>query len=113
MGIIVNLIISTVAVYITAFLLPGVQISGWITALIVAIILGLVNTFIKPIIQLVALPITLLTLGLFSVILNGLLILLVAAIIPGFTIVSFLWALAFGIVLWLVNLVLDTFTGSK
>jgi putative membrane protein len=112
MSLIISLIVGTIAVYVTSYVLPGVQVDGWITALIVSVILGIVNTFIKPIIQIIALPITVLTLGLFSIIINGVLILLVAALVPGFTIQNFLWALAFGLVLWLVNAVLDSVTGN-
>lgn len=113
MGLIIRLIISTLAVYFTAYLLPGVQIDDWITALMAAIFLGVVNMFVKPIIQLIALPITILTLGLFSIVVNGLLILLVAALIPGFAIDGFIWALAFGLVLWVVHGVLDALSGDK
>jgi putative membrane protein len=108
MGMIINLIVSAVAVYLTAYILPGVAVDGWISALVAALVLGVVNTFIKPIIKIIALPITVITLGLFSVIINGLLILLVAAVVPGFSVNGFLWALIFGVILWLVNSVLHS-----
>jgi putative membrane protein len=76
-------------------------------ALAVAIVLGLINTFVRPILIFVTFPLTIITLGLFILVINTLLILLAAAIVPGFAVDGFFWALLFGIVLWLVNSVLQ------
>lgn len=112
MSIIINLLINAVAVFITAYLLQaGVSVDGFVTALIVAVVLGLVNTFIKPIIHILALPFNIITLGLFSIVINGLMILLVDALVAGFEVQNFLWALLFSFVLSLVNSVLSRFTG--
>lgn len=111
MSILINLLINGLAVFITSYILSaGVKVDGFISALIVAVVLGLVNTFIKPIISVLALPLTVVTLGLFSIVINALMILLVDAIIPGFTVSGFLWALLFSFVLSLVNSVLGNFT---
>ncbi|HRN70459.1 MAG TPA: phage holin family protein [Candidatus Woesebacteria bacterium] len=111
MSLIVQLIVNTLAVMITAFLLQsGVQVASFWTALVVAVVLGVINTFIKPIVTLLTLPINFLTLGLFSLIINGLMIMLVGALVEGFEVTNFLWAVLFSIVLSLVNAVLGSFT---
>ena len=106
MQIIVNLILSAIAVFVSAYVLPGVKIDGFVTALVVAILLAVVNTFIKPLVLLLTLPINILTLGLFSLIINALMVMLVAAIVPGFHVNGILWALVFSIVLSLVSSVI-------
>lgn len=109
MKIIISLILNAIAVYITAAILPGVHISSLINTLVVAVVLGLVNTFIKPIISIFALPFTILTLGLFSFIISGLMVLIVSKLVPGFTVDNFLWAMAFALVLSIVNSFLGMF----
>jgi len=114
MGIIVSLLINSLAVAITAYLLqPNVQIDSFLTAVVVAVVLGVINTFIKPIIGLLTLPITLLTLGLFSLIINGLFILIVSGLVEGFTVSNFGWAIVFSIVLSIVNALLGMLSNNK
>jgi putative membrane protein len=103
MSIIINLLISGLAVFVSAYILPGVSVTGFGSALVAAVVLGIVNAFIKPVISIFALPITVLTLGLFSIVINGLLVLLVSAIVPGFDVDGFLWAIVFAFVLSLIN----------
>lgn len=103
MTIIINWIFSAVAIVIAAYLLPGVHVSNFITALVLAVVLGVLNAFIKPIFILLTLPITIMTLGLFALVVNAIFILLAAAIVPGFGVDGFWWALIFGIVLSLIN----------
>jgi len=108
MGIIVRLLINSLAVAITAYLLSaGVRIDSFFTAVVVAVVLGIINTFIKPIILLFTLPINLLTLGLFTFVINGVFILLVGRLVAGFDVAGFWWAVLFSIVLALVNSVLN------
>ncbi|MBI5452497.1 phage holin family protein [Candidatus Gottesmanbacteria bacterium] len=103
MKIIVNLLLNALAVLISAYLLPGVKVDGYFTAIVVAVVLGIVNTILKPILILFTLPITILTLGLFTFIINALMILLVSNLVPGFSVKGFGWALIFSLVLSLVN----------
>lgn len=103
-----NLLVKSMAVFITAYLLPGVKVADFWTAVIVAIVLGLVNMVIKPILVILTLPITILTLGIFALIINALMILLVSALVPGFTVKSFAWALLFSLVLSLVSSFLNS-----
>ncbi len=95
---------------ITARLLPGVKVANWQTAIVVAIALGLANTVIRPVLVVLTLPVTILTLGLFTFVISALLVLLVSALIPGFTVANFWWALAFSLVLSLVHAFLHILT---
>lgn len=84
---------------ITAWILPGVHLNGVFAALVTAAILGLVNGVLRPILFIFTLPLTILTLGLFTFVLNALMVLLSAAIVEGFTVDGFWWALLFSLVL--------------
>ena len=108
-SIILSLLISSVAVFATAKILPGVHVDTFGTAVVVAIVLGLVNTFIRPLLLILTLPINILTLGLFTLVIIALLVMLVSAIVPGFKVDGFWWALIFGIVLWIINSFLFSF----
>ena len=103
---IINILIGAVAVFATAYVLPGVHVSGFLAALVAAIFLGVTNTFVKPFIILLTLPINILTLGLFTFVINGLLVMLVATIVPGFSVDGFWWAVLFSIIMSLVNIFL-------
>jgi len=114
MMILVNWLISAAAIGIAAYILPGVHIQGGVwTLLVLAIVLGLINAVLKPILKLLTLPITILTLGLFSLVINALLILLATAIVPGFVVDGFWWALLFSIVLSLINGVFSSMKDEK
>lgn len=99
----ITILLSTVAVFVTAHILPGVKIEGWGTALVVAIVLAIVNAFIRPLIFILTLPINILTLGLFTFVIIALMVMLVSAIVPGFHVNGFWWAMAFGLVLAIIN----------
>ncbi|MEQ9279305.1 MAG: phage holin family protein [Balneola sp.] len=96
-------LLNSVAVFATSKILPGVEIKNFWSAIVVAALLAIVNTFLTPIIQLIALPVTLITLGLFALVINTLMIMLVDALVDGFKIKNFWWALLFGIVMSLVS----------
>ncbi len=106
MSIIINWLVATIAIIISAYLLPGVRVAGFGSALVAAVVLGIINAFIKPILILLTLPINILTLGLFTLVINALIIILAADIVPGFKVDGFWWALAFSVVLSIVNTVL-------
>ena len=111
MGILINWVLSAIAIIITAYLLPGVHVNSLTAALITAVVLGIVNAVLKPILILFTLPLTILTLGLFMFVINALLILFVSALVPGFKVDSFWWAVLFSIVLSIVNSILQKVTG--
>lgn len=112
MSILVNWLISALAILVSSYLLAGVHISGFTTSLVVAVVLGLVNAFIKPILIILTLPINILTLGLFTLVINALVILITSAIVPGFKVDGFWWALGFSIILSLVNSFLHSLAQS-
>jgi putative membrane protein len=95
---IARLITTTLAVIIVSWLLPGVHIDSVITAILFAIVLALLNVLIKPLLILLTLPITFLTLGLFLLVINALVMLLAAEMVPGFSIDGFWWAVLFSII---------------
>jgi putative membrane protein len=109
MGIIINWLLAALAIMATAYLLPGVSLSGFVPALVTALVLGLVNAFIKPVLLLLTLPINILTLGLFTLVINALLIMLVSKLVSGFQVQGFWWALVFSVVLTMVNWGLNIF----
>ena len=102
----VNWLLSTFAVLITAYLVSGVTVRSFWAALIAALVLGIVNTIIRPILVVLTLPLTLVTLGLFIFVINALMVMLTSAIVPGFHVNNFWWALLFSLVLSLINIVL-------
>lgn len=109
MEILINWIVNAMIVFSVAYVMPGAHVDSFVTALVVALVLGIVNAILKPILIILTLPITIITLGLFTLVLNALLILLVSKIVPGFTINGFLWALVFGIVLSIANTFIHSF----
>jgi putative membrane protein len=96
-------LISTLAVIITAYLLPGVSVRSFWTALLVALVLGIINAIIRPIFVVLTLPLTVVTLGLFLFVINAVLILLTSAVVPGFEVRGFWWALLFSLVLSVIS----------
>lgn len=101
--ILATILLSTIAVFVTGRILPGVHVDSFGTALVVAIVLGVVNAFIRPLVLILTLPINILTLGLFTFVIIGGLVLLVSKIVPGFVVDGFWWALAFALVLAVIN----------
>ena len=100
---IVRFLLSGVAVLLTAYLLPGVHVEHYGYALLVAAVLSVANIIVKPILVIFTIPITLLTLGLFLLVINAAIILLVDYITPGFNVDGFWWALAFSLILSVFN----------
>jgi putative membrane protein len=103
MGILVNWIVTTIAIIVSAYLLSGVTIRNIGVALVAAIVLGLINAILRPILVILTLPLTIVTLGLFIFILNALLVLLASAIVPGFEVRSFWWALLFSLLFSIIS----------
>ncbi len=103
-------LINAIALLAVAYLVPGIAVSGFLTALLVALVLGLVNALLRPLLVILTLPITIMTLGLFMVVINGFLFWLVSTFVSGFTVSSF-WiaivgSLVFSILSWLGSEVL-------
>ena len=92
---------------ITGYILPGVHVRDFITAVVVAFVLGLLNMLLKPILILLTIPITILTLGLFLLVINGFIILIATHIVKGFVVDGFWWAVLFSIILPIVPWLLE------
>lgn len=92
-------ILNAVALLAVTWLLPSIQVSGFGAALIAALVLGFINTLVRPVLALLTLPITVLTLGIFYLVLNGFLFWLASALLPGFHVAGF-WAAVFGAIFY-------------
>lgn len=106
---IIHWLVSVVAILITAYLLQGGVHVTLVGAIVLAVVLGLINVFLKPIITILTLPLNIVTLGLFSLVVNALLILLASKIVPDFTVDGFWWAFGFAIVVSLVTALFGSF----
>lgn len=113
MNFILQILISTLAVIVTSYLLPGVKVDSPYTALVVAAVLSFLNVVVKPIMILLTIPITILSLGLFLIIINALMILLTDRIVDGFEVHSFWYAILFSIILSLTTSVFENLSGDK
>ncbi len=113
MKFIFKIIVSALAVIITAYLLPGVKIVTPVTAIIVAAVLAFLDAIVKPLMILFTIPITIVTLGLFLIVINALMILLADYMVDGFEVKGFWWALLFSFILTIVTSLLESFAGNK
>ena len=101
-------LINAIALMAVAYLMPSVQVSTFGTALVAALVLGLINAFVRPVLVLLTLPVTIVTLGLFIFVLNGLLFWMVGSWLQGFAVSGF-WAGVFGAILFsLISWLLST-----
>lgn len=112
MNLLIKILVTAALVLLIANFMPGVHVAGFTTALIVAIVLGLLNIFVKPILVILTLPVTIITLGLFLLVINALMILLCTKIVGGFSVDTFLTALFFSIILSLLQSVLNAILGE-
>ena len=103
MKILLNILVSSFAVFVTARLLPGVTVDSFGTAIVVAVVLALVSAFLAPALLLLTLPLNIMTLGLLTFVIIGGLVLFTAHLVPGFRVASFWWALVFALVLSVIN----------
>jgi putative membrane protein len=105
MNLLLNWFVSALVIVIAAYVLPGVHVASFWTALVLAVVLGVLNLLIKPLLVILTLPITIITFGLFLIVINALLVLFASFIVPGFEVDGFWWAVLFSIVLSAINLV--------
>ncbi len=103
MRFLVSILLQGVAVYLLARLMDGVSVGNYTDALLAAIVLAIANHFVKPILVLFTLPITILTLGLFLLLINGLVVLLVDAVLTGFSVQNIFSAIIFSILFSILN----------
>jgi putative membrane protein len=105
-------IATAVAVIVAAYILKGVHVDDTLTALIVALVLGLLNAFVKPILVILTIPITIFTLGLFLLVINILMVKLAASIVPGFAVDGWIAALLFSLVVSIVTAIIEGLIGT-
>lgn len=110
---IIRFLLNGLAVVLTAYLLPGVSVEDYGTALIVALILSIANVVIKPILVILTIPITIITLGLFLLVINAIIILLADYLVVAFVVDGFWWALLFSLILSIFNSLFDDLTDKK
>lgn len=102
-----NLLINTISIFVVSYVLPGIQIDSFLTAVIVAVVMAVLNVTLKPLLILVTIPITIITFGLFLLVINVLILYAAGALIDGFHIAGFWWALLFSILVSFVNGILQ------
>ena len=112
MNLVLRLLLTAVSVLIIAHFMPGVHVAGFTTSLIVAIVLALLNLIIKPVLVILTLPVTVLTLGLFLLVINALIIMLCDKLVGGFSVESFWIALFFSIILSIVQSIMFSLTDN-
>lgn len=113
MKLIFQLILTALVVLVLAEVLPGVGVQSFVTSLIVAVVLALLNMTVKPLLVFLTLPATLITFGLFLLVINAVIILLVDWLIPGFGVDGFWWALLFSLLMTITQSLLFRLTKNK
>ena len=108
MNFLLKILLSGVAVVVSAYLIPGVRVDGYVTALLVALVLSLLNITVKPLLTILTIPVTILTLGLFLLVINVIIIYIADALVDSFHVNGFIPALLFSLVLSLVNGLFDS-----
>ena len=113
MNFLIRLILNAVAILLTSYLLPGVDIDGFFAAFILAVVLAILNVILKPILIILTIPITIVTLGLFLIVINAGVLLLADYFVDGTNIDGFWWAVIFGIIVSILNSILYGLAGKK
>ncbi len=103
MRFILRILINTLAIFAVAYLVPGFEVSGFLAALIMAVILGIINALIRPLVILLTLPVNILTLGLFTFIINALMFWLASVFVIGVSVADFAAAFWGAIIVWIVS----------
>ncbi len=112
MGFILKVLVTAVAAFVAAYLLDGVEIADIKTTIIVALVLALLNTFVKPILVILTIPVTILTLGLFLLVINILMVKWTASLVDGFTVDGWWPALLFSLIVSFVSYILGKIAGA-
>ena len=108
-----NLIINTISIFAVSYVLTGIEVNSFVTALVVAVILAVLNVTLKPLLVVLTIPITIITFGLFLLVINVLVLYAAAFLIDGFQIAGFWWALLFSVLVSFINGILYSLGGSK
>ena len=112
MNLIIRILVTALLVILLANILPGVDVADYTSAILVAIVLGLLNIFVKPILVILTLPITVVTFGLFLLVINALIVQFAGSIVSGFVVTSFWYAMLFSVVLSIAQSIVYGLTGG-
>jgi putative membrane protein len=107
MRLLLRWLLSAATLLLIAYFVPGFQVASFYAALIAALVLGLLNAIIRPIVHILALPVTILTLGLFSLVINALMMWLASSMVKGFDVDGFWPAFVGAIIMWLVGWIIN------
>jgi putative membrane protein len=113
MGFLLKLLVSSLAVFFSAYILDGVYLAGFPTAILVALIMGFLNAFLKPVLVVLTIPITLVTFGLFLLVINAVIIVLADYALTGFAVNSFFTAVLFSIIVSVITWLLEALANPK
>lgn len=113
MNLLLKLLVSSLAVFFGAYILDGVYLAGFPTAILVAVLMGFLNAFLKPVLIVLTIPITLLTFGLFLLVINACIIFLADYALDGFTVDSFFTAIVFSILISIITWMLEALTKTS
>jgi len=113
MNLIIRLLVTAIVAYLLTMILPGVHFSGFGGAIIFSIVLGILNLIVKPILNLLGLPLTIITLGLFTLVINAIIILIADRLIDSMVVDGFWWALIFSILLSVVTSLANSMFSDK
>ena len=117
MSFIIRLLINIIALFFVVNIVPGIQAAGWEALVVAAVIIGLLNSFLRPLLILLTLPITILSMGIFTLFINALMFYLAAKVVKGFTVESFwsafLAALIFSIISFILNIIFSPTTSVR
>lgn len=112
-GLVIRWLILTVAIMVTSYMLDGIRVSGFFSALLAAAILGVLNTLFRPVLIILTLPINILSLGLFTFVINAMLLMMVSGVISGFMVKDFWSALWGSLLISLVSALLSFFISDQ
>ena len=113
MGFLIRLLVTALAAYFASWILPGVTLDSAATAIIVALVLAILNAIIKPILVILTIPITIVTLGLFLLVINIIIVQLADYLIDGFQVDGWLAALLFSLIVSVVSAILHAIAGKR
>ena len=109
----IKIVLNALAVMAAAYLLPGIAVENFLFAALAAVVLALVNATLKPLLVILTLPVTIITLGIFYFVINALMVMLAGWIVPGFSVSGFFSALLFSLIFTVIKFLLDRIFGSE